>query len=284
MFEYICPTTQLACLVEKSSNEETCKGTNIALHGWLDNARSFEKLIPLLPDYDWYAIDLPGHGRSPHKSSDAEYNSWSFLNDVSQFISGINGPVNLVCHSMGTISGIILAALFPDKVAKLILLDAIGPLVMNDDDIVTTFSEALKERTANSRLQSMRNHMVDFNEAIKKRIRANPYLTKEEIAGVCHRNILRIENKLTWRTDPKLKQKGFTRLNENQVKKLANSVNCPVLAIRGNDSFVPLEFFDKRVQYFSNIVFKKVAGHHHWHLNMVSLKASLEDIDTFLTC
>lgn len=39
----------------------------IALHGWQDNAGSFDRLIPLLPPcIPILAIDLPGHGKSSH--------------------------------------------------------------------------------------------------------------------------------------------------------------------------------------------------------------------------
>lgn len=39
----------------------------VALHGWQDNAGTFDKLIPLLPsNVAILAIDLPGHGLSSH--------------------------------------------------------------------------------------------------------------------------------------------------------------------------------------------------------------------------
>lgn len=39
----------------------------LALHGWQDNAGTFDKLIPLLPAcVPILAIDLPGHGLSSH--------------------------------------------------------------------------------------------------------------------------------------------------------------------------------------------------------------------------
>ena len=38
----------------------------IALHGWLDNADSFQGLAPWLNNYRLISIDLPGHGLSDH--------------------------------------------------------------------------------------------------------------------------------------------------------------------------------------------------------------------------
>ena len=39
----------------------------IALHGWLDNCGSFDRLIPYFPkDQRVICIDIPGHGFSSH--------------------------------------------------------------------------------------------------------------------------------------------------------------------------------------------------------------------------
>lgn len=39
----------------------------IAIHGWQDNAGTFDPLIELLPkDLSILCIDLPGHGKSSH--------------------------------------------------------------------------------------------------------------------------------------------------------------------------------------------------------------------------
>ena len=47
----------------------------LAIHGYLDNAASFDGLIPLLPlsEYNVIAIDLPGHGFSSHYAPGMTY-------------------------------------------------------------------------------------------------------------------------------------------------------------------------------------------------------------------
>ena len=46
-----------------------------AIHGWLDNAGTFDALIPLLPkDLRVVAVEMPGHGLSDPFPPDIAYN------------------------------------------------------------------------------------------------------------------------------------------------------------------------------------------------------------------
>lgn len=50
------------------------------VHGWQDNAGSFDTLIPLLPsNFSYLAIDLPGHGLSSHSPIGAYYRYVDFV-------------------------------------------------------------------------------------------------------------------------------------------------------------------------------------------------------------
>lgn len=51
-------------------NHLNLKKPFVCCHGWLDNANSFDTMIPLIqeryPLSEFYCIDFPGHGLSDH--------------------------------------------------------------------------------------------------------------------------------------------------------------------------------------------------------------------------
>ncbi|KAI2513687.1 alpha/beta hydrolase [Fragilaria crotonensis] len=91
----------------------------LLLHGWLDNCRTFWKLAPHLPFDDVVALDLPGHGRSDHKSKDAPpivlADAAFYVADVLQQLEWKSG-VTIVGHSMGAAISLLYAATFPDQI------------------------------------------------------------------------------------------------------------------------------------------------------------------------
>jgi len=51
----------------------------LAIHGWLDNAGTFDHIAPLLPDLNLVAIDLPGHGLSEHRPMGTNYHFIDYI-------------------------------------------------------------------------------------------------------------------------------------------------------------------------------------------------------------
>ena len=54
----------------------------LALHGWLDNANTFDRLAPLLPELDLVAPDFAGHGFSSHRTAGVHYTSLLDVQDA----------------------------------------------------------------------------------------------------------------------------------------------------------------------------------------------------------
>ena len=54
----------------------------LALHGWLDNANTFDALAPLLRELDLVAPDFAGHGFSSHRPAGVHYTSFADVQDA----------------------------------------------------------------------------------------------------------------------------------------------------------------------------------------------------------
>ena len=75
----------------------------LALHGWLDNAGSFDKLIPSLSsDLYTVAIDWPGHGHSSPRPAGANYYLKNMVADLKYVVDGLGWKkFTFLLHSMG---------------------------------------------------------------------------------------------------------------------------------------------------------------------------------------
>lgn len=70
------------------------------LHGWKDNSRTFDPLIPFLPNFRIIRMDLPGFDNSETPNTSWDLNA--YVNLVKKFITKLNLNVNaLVGHSFG---------------------------------------------------------------------------------------------------------------------------------------------------------------------------------------
>lgn len=119
----------------------------ICMHGWQDNAGTFDRLIPLLlKGRSFLAIDLPGHGLSSRLPNGLSYHSTDVLYLLSFLCNKYKwDKVSLLGHSLGSIFGFMFASVFPNKVDLLIQIDALKPYVRNP----TTVAEKFRERFEN---------------------------------------------------------------------------------------------------------------------------------------
>nr|XP_060633150.1 serine hydrolase-like protein 2 [Anolis sagrei ordinatus] len=100
----------------------------LCLHGWLDNANTFNKLIPLLPkDCSYIAIDLAGHGLSSHRPAGYPYHLKDYVSDVRRAAAALKwNRFSLMGHSMGGTVACMFSCVFPEMVDKLILVESSG--------------------------------------------------------------------------------------------------------------------------------------------------------------
>ncbi|CAN0378993.1 unnamed protein product, partial [Phaeothamnion confervicola] len=73
----------------------------LAIHGYLDNANSFDLLAPDLAQagFQVVAIDLPGHGRSQHLGIGGRYHFLDYPGYIVEFCRGMGwNSFHLVGH------------------------------------------------------------------------------------------------------------------------------------------------------------------------------------------
>ncbi|XP_073442795.1 serine hydrolase-like protein 2 isoform X6 [Dendrobates tinctorius] len=79
----------------------------LCLHGWLDNANTFDRLIPLLPnEYYYVALDFSGHGLSSHMPKGVRYQHMDYVTDVHRVVTSLGWQkFSIMAHSMGGVVG-----------------------------------------------------------------------------------------------------------------------------------------------------------------------------------
>ena len=88
----------------------------IALHGWLDNANSFDQMLRSTMVHV-IGVDMAGHSQSGGHSADSGYDIWQDVADVLAISEQMGWDrFALLGHSRGAIMSALFAGTFPDLV------------------------------------------------------------------------------------------------------------------------------------------------------------------------
>lgn len=102
------------------------------IHGWMDVSASFQFLVDAMAG-DWHVIapDWRGYGLTQHGQNDTYWYN-DCLGDLDQLLHHFQpqetaGPVRLVAHSFGASVSCVYAGIRPQRIARLVNIDAYGP-------------------------------------------------------------------------------------------------------------------------------------------------------------
>lgn len=237
----------------------------LALHGWLDNAASFLPLEPFLSEFKTVSLDLPGHGLSQHRGVGEFYPFLEYVNVIHDAIERLGwSQFNLLGHSLGAGIASFYAALFPDRVNKLALIDGLGPLSAKGDDAPQRHLAGLRKMT---RLANGSGSVYeDIDKAIEARQAAGD-LSRESARLLVERNSQSVEEGIVWRTDPKLKVHSLIYLMEDQVLAYLRKISSPVLLLRAKKGYLHnRKYMPVRYATVKNLTIKDIPGGHHVHM------------------
>lgn len=214
------------------------KGKRIlVVHGTLDNAGSFDRLIALLPqDNHYVSIDLPGHGLSSHFPSGIPLDFFNFVFAIHLVVDLLQWDIlTYIGHSLGAHLGIQYSILYPEKVEKLIAIDAIIPLPVPDDllydRIRIIYDSTIKYHKNN---ESPLYSQDEVSHALK--FRRISTLNTEAANALFTRAVTKVGNNFKYNRDPRLKNFVRPLMSIQQYFKSLKRLSTPVLIIMSNNT------------------------------------------------
>jgi len=236
----------------------------IALHGYLDNANSFDMIAPHLAGLRIFAMDFAGHGFSGHRRQGEQYTGLNDIRDVLAVADALAWQrFNILGHSMGAEIGSQLAGLFPNRVNRLLCIDGYcgtnKPVeVMNN--LKSSISSSFK---TNSRLK-----IFPDLESMQKRLCEATGQSEESAACLIKRGHKLVDGGYTWRTDSRIKGSGPLELTNEQMHVLLDDTSAETLFLvadmQNNWIRRTLDVMETRNDEQLSIV--SLPGPHHLHM------------------
>ncbi|MCL1073202.1 alpha/beta fold hydrolase [Shewanella dokdonensis] len=249
----------------------------IALHGWLDNANSFEPLANCLQaDYRILAIDWPGHGLSPWRQGHYPLHWADYLYDLHRLLNvvGNERPVFLMGHSLGGVVASAYTAAYPERIAALVLIEALTPLFEDIHHQQARLRKSFQQTL--EKLQQAR-HYTELEKAVDSRYRLTG-LAPQWCRLILQRNLAQDAVGSYWRTDPRLRTDSPQRLSLAQVEQLMRGIAVPSLLLTGTEGYASLsltgsekytslaELLHQAASWFRSLTKVQLTGNHHLHM------------------
>nr|XP_027212481.1 probable serine hydrolase [Penaeus vannamei]XP_027212482.1 probable serine hydrolase [Penaeus vannamei]XP_027212483.1 probable serine hydrolase [Penaeus vannamei]XP_027212485.1 probable serine hydrolase [Penaeus vannamei]XP_027212486.1 probable serine hydrolase [Penaeus vannamei]XP_027212487.1 probable serine hydrolase [Penaeus vannamei]XP_027212488.1 probable serine hydrolase [Penaeus vannamei]XP_027212489.1 probable serine hydrolase [Penaeus vannamei] len=251
----------------------------VAVHGWLDNANSFDTLVPLLPaGVEVLALDLPGHGLSDHLPPGAHYNLLVHTFNLRTALQELGwGKAVLMAHSMGAAVAVLFAALFPGEVLALVQLDFIqrsrdaSRVTSWRTDAATLFrSEEPKDPPAVYTEQEALDRLVASRKSLN---RNHDNIDAADAKVLLPRAAARHGDGFLWRHDPRVRATFNSLFGGRAWLEVAAAVRCPVLLVVATKGMCVLPraeykaVLDAYRKHTARLDYRLVEGAHHVHLS-----------------
>jgi len=254
----------------------------LGLHGYLDNANTFDRLAPLLPEnIHFIAIDFPGHGKSSHRWPGMPYTHFEFIADVKKVVSQLGWEkFSVIGHSLGAHVASLYAGAFPDEVEKLIAIDirppseVLLPKVISSDnpaDVLAYYARQMSDnKTATPRIYKT----VESAAERRQKTFLSYTLRKEDALLLTSRATKKTSDGVIFSHDPLLRALAVPFIIPHwSLISVLSKIQCAVLVLEATESKFFEDFEQARMEHLGVIyehanpkMWKSVKGDHHAHL------------------
>jgi pimeloyl-ACP methyl ester carboxylesterase len=237
----------------------------ILVHGGLDHARNWDWVARALrDDYHVYALDLRGHGNSAWAPG-ALYSVAEHVLDLSVLADIIKRfPVRIIGHSLGAITTLFYAGVYPDRVHKLVAIEGLGlPIqeaLYSAPERIRRWIEkvrALEDRTQRS--------YPNLAAAVARMKEANPFLSDQVAEHLTlHGTNWNADGSIIWKFDNYARVFPPYGANLQEAAEILRQISCPTLLFWGRQSFAKDPETDPLAQEVADRRIVKVDQAGHW--------------------
>ena len=256
----------------------------MALHGWLDNSESFSRLAQYLDDVYLIVPDLAGHGFTEQRSGYAEYSLWSEVNEICAIADALKVKnFALLGHSRGAMMAHIVAAIIPERITHLILLDAITPIPVTQKQMLPRLRQRFRHMT---QIEQATRRFKTRESAINARCESEyGGISQDNAERLATRGLSEAQGEFFWHADSKLKVPAGTGITAEQIEELLSHVSAPTLAIVASQGLMikqkntAVGLLAENVIRLNNILVKTMDDGHFLHMSDSAQLVAQESFD-----
>lgn len=232
------------------------KGTVVLLHGFLDLSWSFERLATrLAARYHVVAPDFRGHGDSGRVGAGGYYYFPDYTADLARLLPQVaRERVNLVGHSMGGMVATHYTGAFPDKVARLVLLEGIGPPTGDAEQAPEQLLQHI-QTVDEARARALRP-LPSIDAATERLRKTHPRLDARWARLLAERATHPAPDgppgSRLWKFDPLHRTRSPLIFQASQFAVFARRIRCPVLLVNGAESELYFVRDPERQAFYAN--------------------------------
>jgi pimeloyl-ACP methyl ester carboxylesterase len=238
----------------------------IALHGWLDNAASFDVMLPYMDNLHVIALDCAGHGNSSFRSADSSYNIWQDIGEVMQVADQLGWQrFALLGHSRGAIISSLIAGTFPDRISHVALIDGHIPSLADDPSSARQLAKSIHEHQRYGNASPSFFHSLE--RAILARVNGFVPLQQSAAALLAERGVREEPRGFYWHNDQRLKAASEVKLAVEDLEDFHRAISAQVMLIQAQDSpFNSGSMDDESFSWVSSLELISMPGSHHLHM------------------
>lgn len=211
------------------------------------------------------APDLRGHGDSAWAIG-STYSMIDYVLDLAALVKSLQlNAVTIVGHSLGGSVSLQFAGVYPDRVSRLVAIEGLGPPpgLRKPSSAQAHMLQWVREMQALARRHP--HAYPSIHEAIARMREANPRLTAEQASHLTVNGVLwREDGTYVWKFDNFVRAVSSYLFNLDEAREIWGHITCPVLLVRGTESWAPDPKVDGRGKAFRSPELLDVEGAGHW--------------------